>query len=227
MLAGAASAASAVADIPTLASTAKERWDLDEMDIFQAVYEVGGVDRTALLPPALHPTDPTLLILTAWIGLKVTLVQARISCRSGVRARALLLDSVCPERGVGDRLRLGWGFNVRPGEVALTGGRDTVRIEAPGIEFAIDRLEDFDADGVQLTASMHLVTLPAGERLIQIEPEVRTESARRGRPGAVRVARFPKLHAVSAAIIHGRLTLVPPRFATRVDLPAFRGTEKL
>ena len=197
------------------------------MDIFQAVYEIGGVDRTALLPPALHPTDPTLLILTAWVGLRVNLVQARVSCRSGVRARALLLDCVCPDEHMRDRLRFGWGFNVRSGDIGLTGDRERVNIRVPGIEFGMDRLTDFDPDGVQLTSSMHLVTLPRGERLIQVEPEVRAESARRGRAGAAVVSPFANLHPVSAAIVHGHLKLVAPRFATRVDVPAFQGTEKL
>lgn len=227
MLNGQAGAVSAVADIPTLPSTAEAPWDLGQMDIFQSVYEIGGVDRTALLPPALHPTDPTLLILTAWVGLKVNLVQARVSCRSGVRARALLLDCVCPDEDMRDRLRLGWGFNVRGSEISLSGDRDRVNIRAPGIEFGMNRLADFDPEGVQLTSSMHLVTLPRGERLIQVEPEVRAESARRGRAGAAVVSQFPTLHPVSAAIVHGHVKLVPPRFATRVDVPAFQGTEKL
>ncbi len=73
-----------------------------------------------------------------------------------------------------------------------------------------------------------------GERLIQVEPHLEATRAERGRPVLTTFdpawfgePRLRPAHPVAATISLGTLTLPPPRFVQRPDVPAWEGTEAL
>ena len=84
---------------PTMDTLDGEPVEFQEAEVIQAAFETSYSHRQATLPPGLHPTTPPLLVLLAW---KVpdgpwgplAMVQARISCRSGVRPRGYVTGGV-------------------------------------------------------------------------------------------------------------------------------------
>ena len=72
-------------------SLAVEPLDLGETEVVLISYELAGVRGADLLPIGLHETIPTLLTITAWRAVDIEIVQLRLSCRAGVRARAMLV----------------------------------------------------------------------------------------------------------------------------------------
>ena len=73
-------------------------WDvepvvLDDLEVVQAMFELRAAGREAVLPPALHPTNPPTLVIQVWrCGASpwgpFELAQVRVQCRSGLRPAA-------------------------------------------------------------------------------------------------------------------------------------------
>src|SRR5512137_2613099 len=71
----------------------------EQAEILQVMYEIATPHREAMLPPALHPTDPPLV---SWLFYRCAaspwgrfaMAQTRIECRSGLRLRAFLVSAV-------------------------------------------------------------------------------------------------------------------------------------
>lgn len=243
MLVGTAALDALAADAPRLPRLDGEPLVLAGAWVLQAAFELPGAARTALLPPALHPTDPPL----AWITVLAcadgplgpfALAAVRVSCRSGLRPRGFLVGSVVDSPAAGRALAERWGYRVRAGEVRLTRGYDAVAaaVRCDGrtvLALALRDPEPLGPHDVQYTASMHLAHTPRGLRLVQVDPTVAVERAERGRP---RLAAFdgaafgdPRLaprHPVAASIARADVTLPRLRYLCRPDVWAFEGTER-
>ncbi|MET0458748.1 MAG: hypothetical protein ABW195_05850, partial [Ilumatobacteraceae bacterium] len=80
----------------TMRTPSTEAVALDGAEVVQAAFEHAGSRGETFLPAGLVPTNPTLVTLLA---IRVTdgpqgpftLAQVRVSCRSGARARALVV----------------------------------------------------------------------------------------------------------------------------------------
>jgi hypothetical protein len=239
------------ADVDALAASAPR---MDALDVeactlpgawaLQATFELRGALRTALLPPALHPTDPPL---ASWLVIQCAespwgpfaLAQLRVSCRSGLRPRGFLVGAVVDSAGAGRALAAGWGYRHRVGEVRVTRGYDAtaaaVRLDGRKVlEVALRDPEPLGPHDVQYTASMHLAQTPRGPRLVQVDPTFAVERAERGRPhlAALDAAawgddRIAPADPVVGSIARADVTLPRLRYLCRPDVWAFEGTEKV
>lgn len=169
----------------------------------QVVWELAGVRGEELLPPALHPTQPTLVSVLAFDGH----AQVRLSCRHGARARAMVVDT-----------RHDVSFD---GEVLHVGGA-VVRLTDPTRELGLGDM--------QLVASLWPAQVEGrGLRLVQQEIEMDVRSLRRHH--AV-VEQWPgewpaPATSVGAGVAHGDVHLPAPRFMSRVDVLAHEGGERV
>src|SRR5262245_26003768 len=77
--------------------------DAPGASIVQVTWEIAGSRGESLLPPALHPTQPTLLSVLAYDSR----AQVRLSCRHGARARALVIGAPQDVAFDGEVLRVG------------------------------------------------------------------------------------------------------------------------
>jgi len=239
------------ADVDALAATAPlmERLDTEPLVlpgawVLQVTYEIPGTAREALLPPALHPTDPPLV---SWTFLRCmsgplgafAIAHLRVECRSGLRPRGFLVGSVVNSMDAGQALASRWGYGARPGNVRLARQYDAVTgtVSVDGRTILDVALRDPDPLGphdIQYTASMHLARTPRGLRLVQVDPTFAVERAERGRPhlGTFDAAawgdeRIRPVHPVSASIAVADVTLPKLRYLCRPDVWAFEGTETL
>jgi hypothetical protein len=239
------------ADVETLAAGAPrmERLDTEPLVlpgawVLQVIFEMPASVREALIPPALHPTDPPLV---SWRFLRCaggplgpfTLAELRVECRSGLRPRGFLVGSVVDSIEAGRALAARWGYRCREGRVELARQYDAVRGSVSlGDRTILDvALRDPDPLGshdVQYTASMHLAHTPRGLRLVQVDPSYAVERAERGRPhlasfeaAAWSDARIAPAHPVSASIAVADVTLPRLRYVCKPDVWAFDGTESV
>jgi hypothetical protein len=237
------------ADVDALAAGAPrmERLDTEPLVlpgawVLQVTFEMPASAREALIPPALHPTDPPLV---TWRFVRATdgplgafnLAELRVECRSGLRPRGFLLGSVVDAPEVARTLAARWGYRCRSGDVGLARHYDDVRgtVRSDGRTILDVALRDPDPLGphdVQFTASMHLAHTPRGLRLVQVDPAFAVERAERGRPelaafdaAAWGDARIAPVHPVSASIAIAEMTLPRLRYLCRPDVWAFEGTE--
>jgi hypothetical protein len=224
---------------PRLSSPAREPVELADAEVFQAAFEHAGPPGSAFLPAGLVPTIPTLVTLLA---IRVpdgphggfTVAQVRLSCRSGARARTLVVaTAVDAGAGATEWLAAGWGIGGSRAAVRYARRYDRVGVTAQWFDVTLEGPRPIGVDDVQYVTGLHPVETDDGARLAQVEFEVAPARVERGRPvlhaftapdGAAGLdPRFP----VAATSALGALTLPQLRFLLRPDVPANVGTERV
>jgi len=227
---------------PQLDGFSTEPLVLEHVDVLQIMYEMPGSCREALLPPALHPTDPPAV---SWLVYRCpaspwgpfAMAQTRVECRSGLRLRAFLITAVVDNATAAAALRDGWGYATRSGRVTLQRRYDAVGalVQVDGatiLDVAVSDPDPLAADDLQYVANMNLARTPNGLRLLQVEPKCRIQRAERGRPRVVSFdgtawgePRLQPVYPISASLAIAEVTLQRVRFSCRPDVLAFGGTE--
>ncbi|MEX2247586.1 MAG: acetoacetate decarboxylase family protein [Dehalococcoidia bacterium] len=183
-------------EAPLLDGFGTEPWPLERAEILQVMFEIDDAVMTSLLPPALHPTIPPVAIFSVTrfpespVG-PFLLAQVRAGCRAGVRPRGFLLRAYADTGPACEALSSRWGFDCRPGEVALRRYHDRVegRVRAGGrdvLSIAIIDPQAISGGDIQYVANMNLArTVESGKErgvLVQVDPEYTFHRAERGRP---------------------------------------------
>jgi hypothetical protein len=225
---------------PVLTSPATEPLTVDDVEVLHVAFELAGVRGRELLPAALTPTIPTLLTIVvvrvpdsaaAW-----TWASARLSCRAGARARALVAGQhVSGHAEAVASLAARWGIGGEPAEVRLDRRYDAVRATAPGLDVTMLDPAPISPHDVQYVTALVPAETASGEpRLVQVEMDVEGARCERGRPSLGRFEgalwgdeRLRPVHPVAATLAVGRVTLPPVRFLLRADVPPHEGTEVL
>jgi len=227
---------------PTIATLTPDAVHLSDVIVLQAAFELRAADRTAVLPPGLHPTNPPLLILLAWqVGGSpwgpFSMAQARVSCRSGVRPRGFVAGCVADSPDAAAGLSSQWGLPARMGAVSLHRHYDATELVvtvggAPACEVRASGPEPLGPGDVQYSVTMTLAHTTRGPRLVQLEPEYELSFVERGRPqltsfdgSAWGEPALSPVHPVSATVGIGSVTIPRLRFVCRPDVLAFEGTE--
>jgi hypothetical protein len=213
-------------------SAAAEPIALGTAEIFQAAFEHAGT-RPAL-PPGLVPTNPTLVTL---LSIRVpdgphggfTFAQVRVSCRSGARARALVMSSaVDASAECAEWLATGWGIGGDLAPIRFERRFDRVRVTAPRFDVSLQGPRPIGVDDVQYVTGLHPVATASGDRLAQVELEIALDRVERGRPElhTFAVPGLDPRFSVVATSAMGTLTLPRVRFVLDPSLPPHLGTER-
>jgi hypothetical protein len=222
-------------------------WDveavtLEGFEVVQALFELRAAGREAVLPPALHPTNPPTLAVQVWrVGGSpwgaFELAQVRVQCRSGLRPRGFVTGSVVDNEAAGAALAAGWGFTATMGEVRLRRFYDVTTVEVDVDGAPVLRLSGADPDplgahDVSWSSTLNLAETPNGLRLVQLDLDVVPERVERLHPSleAFDAAAWGNdlldpWYPVSASVAVGTATLPPVRYVCRPDVLAFEGTE--
>lgn len=237
------------ADVDVLAQDAavihafnKDAVVFDDLVCFQMTAEMHNQAREPVLPPALHPTVPPALSIQVWqIGRSpfgaFNMALARVSCRSGVRARGFTTQVLTSTDEATEGMRTTFGSPARQGDIdfrhSYHGVDITVRTGNSGI-LKISALdpEPMDLNDVQYTGTLNLANTPNGLRLVQLEAH---HDATRVERLQAKLRHFdaaawgnPLLdpyRVVSASIATETVTFPAIRFVCKVDETAFTGTE--
>ena len=209
------------------------------VECFQLIAEMRSTAREAVLPPGLHPTVPPALSIQAWNVAdspwgSFSWAHARVSCRSGVRARGFTTGAVASSGAAAAGLAERFGFPTRVGPVDLRRHYDGIDVEADGLRLTgLDPIPLGSSD-VQYTGTMNLADTPNGLRLVQVESRHSGDRVERiqGRiihfdPAAWGNELLAPYYVVSTSIAVESVTMPAVRFVCRPDELAFTGTEKV
>ena len=238
---------SGTAAVEDFASGQVPTWDvepvvLEDFEIVQALFELRSAARQAVLPPALHPTNPPTLVVQVWrCGVSrwgpFELAQVRVQCRSGLRPRGFVTASVIDNDAAAAGLGAGWGFTARVGAVRLRRFYDETTVEVDVDGQSVLRLAGVDPNPLGphdagYSSTLNLAQTPNGLRLVQLDLDVSPDRVERLRPSLTtfdaeawgnRV--LDPYYPVSASVAVGRATLPRVRYCCRPDVLAFVGTE--
>jgi Acetoacetate decarboxylase (ADC) len=228
----------------TLAGFATAPEKLLGVETLQIAFEASRAGADALLPPGLHPTRPPVV---TWLVQRVAespwgsfaLAQCRIECRSGLRPRGFLRAGVIDNEAARAALAARWGYGLTQGSLGLERSYDEIRARvglggAPVLELALRDPMPLRSADAYYVASVHLAQTPRGLRLVQVDPDFDVARAERGRPllehfdaEAWRCAGLRPSSPLSGSFTIADLTLPALRFASRPEVPAFLGTERV
>jgi hypothetical protein len=221
---------------------------VDDVDIFQVLYELNIDDRESLLPPALNPTIPSVVTFLIYRAKEspfgpFALAQTRLTARAGVRPRSYLVSARCDNPALADVLRASWGFRVDTGTIDMRRFHDRIESEVVVEGRTILRLalvdpEPMSGHDIQYPPGMHLALLQQGDattpRLIQVDSEYEFRRADRGQPQLLSFDaaawgddRLLPTEPVSASFAACKLTIANVRYVCNPDIPASEGTEKV
>jgi len=213
-------------------------------EVLQVMFEMPVSAREAVVPPALHPTNPALCVILAWRCPEspwgpFSLAQVRAQTRSGLRPRGFVTGAVCDNQRAADALAADFGFPARGGEVLLRRAYDAAWLEVAAGGHRILALEGMDPEpllpvDVHYSVTLTLAETPRGPRLVQVEPDYAVERAERLRPRLLSFhpeawgdRRLDPYFAVSASVASAEIRIPPVRFVCRPDVLAFEGTESV
>ena len=229
---------------PRLASFEGETVTLSGVELLQLTYELGGRPPESFFPPALTPTLPVLAVLSLWrvtagpLG-AFSLAQLRLSCRSGVRPRQLLMASFADGESARAALNERFAFGARKAQVRLERFYDRVdggvtADGAPVLELDAANPLPLATSDLQFFSSMHPADTPKGLRLVQVDADFNVTRAERATPAVTRfvpeafgVPGGSLAYPVAAFVALCDVTLPKVRFLCRPDVPAFTGTERV
>jgi len=228
----------------TMAAFPTEPIRFEQVTCFQLTAEMRNQARESVLPPSLHPTIPPALSLQVWdVGQSpwgaFRMAMARLSCRSGVRARGFATAVFVSTAPACDGLRAAFGCPARVAPVELRHGYDGIdaKVELDGREIlrvtAIDP-EPMDVNDVQYTGTLNLAHTPLGLRLVQLEADHEATRVERLRArlqafdgGAWGSALLQPYFVVSSSLASETVVFPPIRFVCKPDELAFTGTESV
>jgi len=213
-----------------------------QADVLQVMYEIATLHREAMLPPALHPTDPPLV---SWLFYRCpaspwgsfSMAQTRIECRSGLRLRAYLVSSIVDNTTAADALRRHWGFAIHAGRIELHRHYDSTRatvVTEHGtiLDVIVSDPNPLSPGDVQYVANVNLAHTPRGLRLVQVEPRYQVERLERGQPRVITFdsaswgdPRIEPVYPISASFALADIAIPRVRYVCRPDALAFDGTE--
>lgn len=259
MLVGTADVSQLAEGAAEVAAFVSESILLEEVVCLQLTAEMRNSARESLLPPSLHPTIPPALVVqvyqvghSPWGAFRFA--TARISCRSGVRARGFTTRTVVDGAAALAGLRGSLGFPAVAGEIELRHGYDGVSAEVRQssgsipegknlegkilkgkiLEIVAIDPEPLGSDDVQYTGTLNLANTPMGLRLMQVEGHAQCRQVERvsarmpvfdGAAWGNRLLEPSLVVATSVALMN--LEYPPVRFVCRPDELAFTGTESV
>ena len=244
MLIGTASVDDLARGVTTINAWRDEPVKLDGVEIVQAMFELPYAAREAVLPPALHPTNPPTMVLQAWRCLEspwgaFELAMVRVQCRSGLRPRGFVVSSVIDNDAAARGLAAGWGLAPISGEVRVRRFYDATTVDVVVAHRTILQLrgadpDPLDAGDVNYSSTLNLAHTPNGLRLVQLDVAADLDRVERMHFEAVTFdaagwgtpALAPR-QTVSASVGVGRLALERVRYCCKPDVLAFEGTETI
>jgi hypothetical protein len=244
MLHGTADVGAIGAAAPHVASPSAEPLSIPKAELLQVAWEVDATSRDALLPPALHPVNPPVVTFSFLRAREFThgpftLAETRLLCRSGIRTRGYHVGAFVDNAEVAALLAAGWGYRIAVADVTLgaryDGATGQVVVDgAPTLLTGHVRPRALSPTDLQYTSTMHPARLDRGLRLLQVERDFQFVRAERGEPfvhafdaAAWGEARLRLTHPVSASSAVADVTVKPVRYACRMDVWAFEGTESI
>ena len=214
--------------------------DLGVVRWMQLTYEPTG-NCVHLFPFGLHPTTPVLVTMQFWnvregdLG-PFNMAQVRLTCRAGIRIRALTVNAVVDNADVAKVLSEGWGYPPNVGNVDLSWRTDQVsaRVEVDGRSVLDGKMEmpmPISVDDLQHITSINPALVGNELRFLQSEPQIANLGVQRAAPHLTKfdcdfwnLTGHAPTYPVIAACADVEMSLPPVRFIQDPAQLAHKGT---
>lgn len=201
----------------------------------------------SLLPQALHPVNPAVLVVTAFAAPdsqwgEFNLVEVALQCRAGARARRFLLSTAVSKQEVADVLRSRWGVAAKVAEIEFEERYEGVAATVVSDGGVVLRARMVDKDpvapsAVAFFAGLAPARIDGTDQLVQIERDFELYRGDRGRPRVEvldsawwtdgQTAELLAAHPVSGATLRADVKLKPVRFLIDPTEPGSLSTSRL
>jgi hypothetical protein len=206
----------------------------------QMTYEPTG-NCVHLFPFGLHPTTPVLATMQFWdvaggdLG-PFKLAQVRLTCRAGIRIRALLTNAVVDNPDVANVLAQGWGYPPNVGEIDLSWRTDriTADVKVDGTNVLSGKMEmplPISVDDLQHITNVNPALVGNELRFLQAEPQIANLGVQRAAPHLSNfdndfwnLTDHAPTYPVIAACADVEISLPPVRFIQDPAQLAHKGT---
>ncbi len=244
-LSGTLDTASLAAAAPQMANFDTEPWEIAGAEILHLKFEIDDADVTSILPRALHPSIPPVMIVTVAtypdspVG-PFALAQVRVGCRASALPRGFVTRAYCDSAAAREALSAKWGFDVHAGDVRLRRFHDrmTGTVTRDGTDVLRVSLldpEPISGGDIQYVSNMNLARDADGKAvLVQVDPDYRFHKAERGKPevavfdkAAWRADGVDPVWPVAASWSLADTGFPKIRFVLDPDQPAVVGTRRI
>lgn len=228
------------ANVARATPAAAKPLDLGKARWLQLTYETIG-NCSDLFPRGLHPTTPVLATIQFWdvgegdLG-PFKMAQVRLTCRAGIRIRALMTNSVIDSAKAAAVLSHGWGYLPNIGDIELSWRTDQIRgtVEIGGdcvMRGGMKMPMPIGGDDLQHITSVNPAFVDSELRLLQVEPRFQNLGVQRAAPSLERfdgefwqLSDHTPTYPVIAACADVALSLPPVRFMQDPAQLAHKGT---
>ena len=194
-----------------------------------------------LFPVGLHPTTPVLTTMQFWDVMEGDLgpfrmAQVRLTCRAGIRIRALTTNAVFNNADVAKVLADGWGYPGNVGNIDLSWRTDQIAagVEVGGKTVLSGKMETpmpIGVDDLQHITNINPALVGNDLRMLQVEPQIANLGVQRAAPHLTsfdsdfwNLGDHAPTYPVIAACADIQLSLAPVRFIQDPSLLAHKGT---
>src|SRR5581483_2467428 len=214
-----------------------------KVELLQVMYEIRCGEMTDLMPHALQPRIPAS---ATWLGMRcedspwgpLRMALTRITGRCGIRPRGLVTSAFVDNPEAARELRDGWGYPTTEADIGFRAAYEGIAVTVVRDGDPVLDLRLIDPEVVRITpyvsADLHVVDLPEGRRLLQVDPDIEFTEVQRGRPQlrvfapeAAAGARIEPVYPIHAVYGVGTMSLPRLRWYFDPDLPLTEGTTDL
>lgn len=229
--------------VPALDTLATGELAIGRVDVLQVMYEIRCGQMVDLVPFALQPSIPAS---ATWVAVRADdspwgpfrMALTRITGRSGIRPRGLVTAAYVDNPDAARELRQGWGYPTTVADVTFKRSYELIAVSVVHDDRVVldARLHDPEVinSAPYISANLHVVDLPEGRRMLQVDPGIEFTEIQRGRPdlrvfdaaahGGARIEPVYPVHAVYGA---GDMTLPALRWYFHPDKLLAEGTTDL
>ncbi|MGF7233526.1 MAG: acetoacetate decarboxylase family protein [Frankia sp.] len=200
--------------------------------VLQLTVETSREASRRLLPPALHPVNPGVLVITAFEVAasaqrgSFRLVEVGLQCRAGARARRYVIGAAVDDPSVADELAVGWGYVSKPAAIRVDRRYERIDLivdgESTTLRASLLRPEPVTPSAVLYLAGLRPTVYQDEPWIAQVERTFEISRADRGRPAVTDFdggwwtdGEAPDLRAtdpISGSFTRSDVTLNPMRF---------------
>lgn len=202
----------------------------------------------SVLPPALHPLNPGVLVIMAYEVAKTPerpsfrTVEVGVQCRAGARARRYVLGAAVDDPKVASDLESGWGYLSKAADISFKRRYERIELSVrtdsgPVLEASLLGPEPVTPSTVLYVGGLRPVTYGGQPWIAQFERTFEISRADRGRPSVATLdgdwwsdgaaSGLRALEPISGSFTRSEVTMNPVRFLIEPNASRAGDTRRL
>lgn len=216
--------------------------ELGAVEIYYSLFELPMSAVLPRLPQSLHPSVPAVLATSFWrvrdsaYG-PFEFAYVGVACRTGIKPRHFIFGAWCDNADAGQLLRDRYGIACETATVTCRESYDRIRgvVALDGgvaLDIVTTNMVSLSGAGgmVKYSPALGLAAVDGRQKLVQFEAGYEFKRVLRGEvtatgfdAAAIGESTLRPTHAIAGTFAVCDVTLLPPRFAVDLDVPAEAG----